>query len=399
MIDRKSKLVLLEAIDTAIKSKFCSGDVSDLRNTSFHGFLQKKHLGVFDKILHRGLNLLSKKSPEFLRMFSNSGHVYAQGVAVFIRGQLDLLRCGDPDGDLELCEKLVDWLIANRSPNEKLLCWGQPFMWYSRIPFPEHTPRATVSSQVAWAFIDLYEFTGEDKYLEYADQICQFFITRLNQGEDDLGNICFSYTTLDNFHIHNSNLMVAAVLSRVSLLSSNKNYENISSKAVKFTLRRQNVDGSWYYWSPPDKLAFKIDNYHTGFNLEALLSITTDYPEKAYLEALDAGLKYYLRYLFDGDIPKHTPDACYPIDIQACAQGIITCLLAADRYPACEAKAKELIDFTIANMYLAKKKHFCFQIQKSGKKDKSYYFRWGDSWMIRALSMSQARNRLKSEKH
>ena len=157
--------------------------------------------------------------------------------------------------------------------------------------------------------------------------------------------------------------------------------------AINFTLSYQNPDGSWYYWAPPDKLLYNIDNYHTGFVLECLnicRRVLKD--EFEYEEELRKGLKFYKNNLFlDDGTPKITPQSVYPIDIHSCAQGIITFCELLDFEPHYFSMAEKVAKWTIKHMQ-DKEGYFYYRIYKDNYVNKMPYIRWGQAWMLRALS-------------
>lgn len=380
--------ILTSIIDKAIASNFKSDDISDLLRFLPLQVAKKIPISKIRGLFLKLISYLIKYKPSLVRLFiRKTGYVYPQGQALFIRGQVNLLKSNSTLGNLELCETIASWLIENRNKDFDNNCWGQPFLWYSRKPFPPNLPRATVTSQVSWAFLDLYTLTGDEKYLEVAKSACKFFIENLNYTKDKNGNYCFSYTTIDNYHIHNASLLAASVLMRVGTLCKIDEFIEAAHAATRFSISHQNQDGSWYYWAPPDKLLYKIDNYHTGFNLEALHTIYIDSKAPEYLQSYKLGLAYYYANLFKGGMPKITNKNTFPIDIQGCAQSIITFALAKDIAIEYGDKAQEILEYTLDNFYLAEKEHFAYRIYENGFLDTSYYFRWGDAWMIRAMSL------------
>jgi len=380
--------ILELSIGLAKKKEFESYDVSGVKTPSSLIMARKIPIPIIRKVLVYGLQYIIRYYPGIVRFLSSKPkYIYPQGQAIFIRGQIELLKKNNQLGDIDLVKKIADWLIKNRSKGYDNFCWGQPFLWQSRKPFPPNLPRATVTSQVAWAFIDLYNYTSETEYLDVAISACNFFIEDLNHTPDADGDFCFSYTTIDNYHIHNASLLAAAVLMRVGTMISNEQFIEHAVRATNFSIKHQNSDGSWYYWAPPDKINYAIDNYHTGFNLESLQVIIKDHKNSDFEHAYKIGLEYYFNNLFDGVIPKCTHKSIYPIDIQGCAQSIITFALDVSGDEKFMKKAKEIVAYTNDTFFIEKKKHFAFRIYANSKTDKSYYFRWGDAWMIRALAI------------
>ena len=233
--------------------------------------------------------------------------------------------------------------------------------------------------------LDLFDYTQDQKYLDIAREVCYLFINEFNYQPDDNENICISYTPIDNYHIHNANLLAASVMMRTGRILGLDNVREFAIRAANFSTGHQNEDGSFYYWAPPDKLYFKIDNYHTGFVLESYKTIKEDCGSNLYDEAYQKGLEYYYHNLFDGPIPKMTNKRTYPIDIQSCAQSIINFSLESHQKIYLQ-KAQSIANYTINNFFIPEQDHFAYQIYANGQINKAYYFRWGDAWMIRALS-------------
>lgn len=380
--------ILYRTLEFAHKNKFRSNDISDLLNSNYYIFSRRIKPVLLGRILLYPYNRLVKSYPHLIRKFiKNRGAIYPQGQAMLVRAMVSLINSGNELGNIQEVERIANWLKKSRSLFSDNYGWGQPFLWYSSqgVIFPINIPRSTVSSQVAWAFIDLYEVTQNNEYLEIAKSVCRLFIDNFNYQEDTNGNIAFSYTTIDNYHVHNASMLAASVLSRVYRLTDIEEYRTYAKKAIDFTISHQNEDGSFYYWAPPNEVNYVIDNYHTGFVLECLKTIIEDFNKDEYTTAYQRGLNFYYDNLFEGAIPKLTPKSTYPIDIQSCAQSIIT--LSKDGRDKYLNKAIEIAEYTIENFFLEDKNHFAYRIYKNGIRDESYYFRWGDSWMIKALAL------------
>ena len=378
--------ILDTIMDHAQSNNYESYDVSDLMKNNYYLYAKNLPAGILRKAMFGSYIRLIQYKPEWVRPFvKEKGYVYPQGQSIVIRSLVELAKKKHPIGDLEEAKKIANWLIENRSPHSKHYGWGQPFLWHSRKPFPINIPRATVSSQVAWAFLDLFEITGDEQYLDIAKDVCYLFMEEFNYTPDNNGNFCISYTTIDNYHVHNASILAASVMMRVFKILEIEEIGAFGKKAIDFTTSHQNEDGSFYYWAPPDKLNYTIDNYHTGFVLESLRTIKDDWGDNSYDMVYKKGIEYYFDNLFDGATPKLTNKKKYPIDIQGCAQSIITfCMDGGD--PRYMRKAKEIADYSIGSFFLKNQKHFAYRIYKNGHKDKSYYFRWGDAWMMRALA-------------
>ena len=211
-------------------------------------------------------------------------------------------------------------------------------------------------------------------------------LNRLNIDHVDEDRVCFSYTPIDNFHVHNANLWSASVLLRAFTYIGDRKCKEMGVKALNFTVSYQNEDGSWYYWAPPDELLYSIDNYHTGFILECL-NIARRALRKEFMfeDELRKGLEFYVTNLFLEDgTPKMRPDSTYPIDIHSCAQAIITFSELSDFEPKYLDIGMKVAEWTVKNMQDTEG-YFYYRMYRN-RTDKTPYIRWGQAWMLRALS-------------
>jgi len=334
------------------------------------------------------MNRLMKRCSIFCRkLFGVKREINAKAMALFARAYLNIYRTNREQQYLEKAKCCLNWLVENPSENYSGLCWGYPFQWQTRLFMPKGTPSGVVTSIAAHAFLDAYEQLKDDEYLEIAKSCCEFITKDLNQDHVAEDQLCFSYTPIDDFHVHNSNLLCASVLLRTYRHSGNKMFKELGIKAIKYTMNHQREDGSWYYWAPPNKLIYNIDNYHTGFVLESLnICRSVLGKEFGYEEQSRKGLKFYVNNLFLSDgAPKIRHNEIYPIDIHSCSQGVITFCELADFAPEYYFYAKKIAQWTIENMQDKKDGHFYYRKYKKWT-DKTPYIRWGQAWMLRALS-------------
>jgi hypothetical protein len=338
--------------------------------------------------------VLNKASEEILKYFPLTSRkllnvkptINAKAMALFARGYLKLFRKFDEDRYKEKAMFCLHWLLENPSKGYSGLSWGYPFDWQSRVFIPKGTPSGVVTSNAAFAFLDAYGILKEKKYLKAAESCCAFILKDLNIDNISEDKICISYTPLDEFHVHNANLLSASVLLRTYSINNHDEYKETGLKAINFTMSHQNKNGSWYYWAPPDELYRAVDNYHTGFVLECLnVGRRALQNEFIYNQELKKGLDFYAKNLFLADgTPRIDYNSIYPIDIHSCAQGIITFCELMDFEPKYFYMAEKVADWSIRNMQ-DERGHFYYRRYKHFL-DKSAYTRWGQAWMHRGLS-------------
>ncbi|MFW6281811.1 MAG: hypothetical protein ACOC1O_03335 [bacterium] len=283
----------------------------------------------------------------------------------------------------------LQFLKNNAIESEKYFAWGQPYIWFSKKLIPANTPRTTVTTQVIQAFLDGYEHTRNKEFLRIAVNASWFLLKGMNWDIDKDGDYCVSYTPLDNYHIHNANMLASAALIRTWYYAGIDEFYDYGLKSAKFTSKYQNKDGSWYYKAPPDLVKGKIDNIHTGFILESFVILKQYLGEDFYFKKVfSKGVEYYYNNLFKNDyLPKMTPDKTYPIDIQNCAQSIITFTQLNNYFNGLDERVKNIFEWTMKEMYDVQKGFFYYRLYKSGKVDKTPYIRWGQSWMLRAVAL------------
>ena len=372
----------IDLLDKWIEQNGWAGyDPYDIKGTKLLLFLQKNRYTNF------GSNLFLNRFPMLSRkVFRVKKEINAKAMALFARGYLNLYRKSGDENYLKKALFCLNWLIENPSKGYSGLCWGYPFDWQSRVFIPKETPSGVVTSTAAYAFLDAYEILKDKKYLNIAKSCCDFILNDLNIDDVDENKICFSYTPVDTFHVHNASLFSASTLLRTFSYADNEKYKDVGIKAINFTVSHQNKDGSWYYWAPPDKLLYNVDNYHTGFVLECLnICRRALGSEFLYEKQLSEGLEFYARNLFlDDGTPKFTPKFVYPVDINSCAQAIITFCELADFTPMYLNMTKKVASWTIENMQ-DEEGYFYYRIYKNYV-DRMPYIRWGQAWMLWGLS-------------
>jgi len=374
-IDSKNLPKSLDILKWAIKEDFSGYDPYDGLNLPIlEGLplLKNKYLLTF-------ITQFFKNFPINLRPFLGiKKERNAKGIALFIFGLLNLYELKKDEIYLKISYELINWLIENKSSYTNKFAWGYNFPWQSRNSFkPRYYPNIVTTSFVAHSFIDIYEKTGNIKYLNVAISSADFIIEELNIYEDERG-ICFSYSPSDAERIYNASLLGAWLLIRVWNFTKINKYIDFGKKSVMFVINSQNRDGSWYYGDNENQKW--IDNFHTGYNLWSLLKIDKIKVIEAVKESICKGLDYYISNLFNKDmVPKYFLGNIYPIDIHSFAVSMIVLK---------EARYKELsrkIFKNAVNLLYSGKDHFYFR-KTAFWINKIPYVRWSNAWMFYAMT-------------
>jgi len=315
-----------------------------------------------------------------------------KAIGLFLSSYCKLFKSGliNKKDFSDVTAELVDYLQKKKSKGYSGLCWGYNFAWQDLKRYSEKwLPNIVATSYVGNSFLDLYEITGEEKYLDFVKSICNFILKDLNITTTQEG-ICFSYTPIDKFVVHNANCLGAAFLSRVYSFTQEKKLLEYSTKAFDFSLSFQKNDGSWAY--SLDSVTHKERNqldYHQGFILDSIINFITFTRKNdcKYLQSLMKGIEFYITQQFEErGCSKWRLPWRFPVDIHNQAQGIITL---SKMYEMCKEEkyldfVKKMTEWTIEHMQ-DKKGYFYYQ-KWSFFTNKISYMRWGQAWMMLALS-------------
>jgi len=299
---------------------------------------------------------------------------------------MSLYRSSGEKTYLKKSENILQWLTLNTSNGYPGVSWGYPFHWRSRLLIPRGTPSSVVTSVVGDAFLDHYQLTDSNESLKVALNIAEFFLRSLNRYEKNIDQVCFSYTPIDNFKVHNASLFVAAFLIRLWAFTGIEEYRKLAHNAARYTVSEQNADGSFFYWGSESPTI--IDHYHTGFVLRHLDTIRRTSEESYLLEPLKRGYRFYLNKLFSKDnIPKHTPEILYPINIHSCSEALLCLSQLAGDHKEFE-RIFSVAKFTIESMQTSDG-YFIAEMRNGRFFYKNLpipYMRWAQAWMLLALA-------------
>jgi len=330
------------------------------------------------------IQFFKRSSLNFRKMLKVEKGYNPKGLGLFLNGYCNLYRVR-PDVDvLNQIHFLANKLIVLQTKGYSGSCWGYNFDWQARAFYqPKFTPTVVATSFIASALFDAYEVTGEILYLETAISSGDFILKDLNRTYGKGGTFCFSYSPKDRSQVFNASLLGSKLLGRIYTYTQDKNILEDAMLSINYCCEAQNEDGSWSYGNLP--FHQWIDNFHTGFNLEALCSFQRYTGIFDFDVNIEKGLNYYLNTFFtDEGVPKYFNNKTYPVDIHSSAQLIMT-LASAGKFDEKIQIVKKVLKWTIGNMQ-DKQGFFYYQFRKSFT-NKIPYMRWAQSWMFYAMSV------------
>lgn len=323
--------------------------------------------------------------------------IYPKGMGLAVAAYADLFAATGHEGYLAKAKQCAEWLENNTSDGFAGACWGYPFDWQSRILIPRGIPSSVVSAVVGDGFWRLYRVTGDERYLRVCQDITKFFLAHLRRTFQSDDAICFSYTPLDDFQVHNANLFVAEFLTRVGKETGDENLVEQGVRAGRFALREQNQDGALFYWGKAQESRYSpggkpwIDHYHSGFEIRLLYGLWQNTRDSSFRKAYQAYYDFYRTTLYlEGGVPKYTPDSHYPVDIHSCAEAILCNATLLPEQAEALPLLQEVVPWTLENMEYQPGRYAYWLVQKRSKiiRVSIPFIRWGQSWMLRALSQA-----------
>lgn len=301
-------------------------------------------------------------------------------------GYLIMYRSTGKQEYLEKAIRCLDWLDKHKCPSFKYHSWSNHFDYASRSGYyTRNHPIVVWTSLIGHAYVESYEITGESRFLNIAESACHW-VMALPREFTESGN-CISYLPDRVNSVHNANMLGAGLLARTAAKTGNKGFIQVARSAMEYSCVRQRSDGSWWYAEQPNHEW--IDNFHTGYNLDALRYYIDNSGDTEFTPNLEKGYQYFKEHFFEpSGRPKYYHSRTYPIDIQCASQAIDTLTWFSDRDPESLAIAQKVAAWTIRNMQ-DRDGHFYYRkypliIAKASM------LHWGQATMYKALSLLYA---------
>jgi hypothetical protein len=370
-------------LDALQKSDYAGWDVFDglnsrlFKNTPFYK----------NSLLRLAWIQLFKRSPVNLRgITAVPKGQNPKALALFISAFLNLAKIYPEKLLRARAETVAEKLLSLKSDGYSGLSFGYNFDWQARAFFvPAYKPNMICSVFAAQAFLDLFEVSNDQQWLQLALQVKEFILAhQILMNTDD--QLCFSYIPGEKAVVHNINLLGASFLSRLFRLTGDHVLKNLAQSAIRFSINAQDERGAWVYGQR--KHHQWVDNFHTGYNLTAIFDYQNNTGDDSFRGAITKGLQFHAsnHFLENDLLPKYTDIKVYPLDIHNYSQTIISAVKLASLWPESEQYALKTIQNAFTLMFDPVRNYFYFQKNRYTT-NKNNYIRWGQAWMIYALSL------------
>ena len=357
-------------------------DLYDTLNSKFSGLLFGKWL----KIL---ATQAQKRNPVNIRkLLLIRKERNPKGIGLFLNAYGYMFQLFPNEEIKKTMVELFNWLIENCSRGYSGYAWGYNFDWADRKRFVKaHTPSSVVTAFVGKGIYSYYSTTKDERAKEILRSSCEFILNDLPRIDNDLG-ICFSYTPIQKDCVYNVSLLGAELLSLTYSLTKEEHLKQHVKKAVDFAIAHQHSDGHWNYSKDLTTGKEKVQlDFHQGYMLDSIKTCInlTNIADTTYMQALKKGLSFYRQeQFFDDGRSKWRIPKIWPIEIHNQSQGILTFSRSFDIDAQYLDFAITIAEWTIANMQSTQ--GYFYNRKYNYYSNKIPYMRWGQAWMLLALS-------------
>jgi hypothetical protein len=178
----------------------------------------------------------------------------------------------------------------------------------------------------------------DQKWLQIMRSIAEHTLMSYRDLEiaPDTASCAYTPAPDDPGGVINASAYRAYLLTKAGIDLSESKYLEVARRNLNFVLACQDVDGFWYYAT--DGIREFVDHFHTCFVLKALAKIEQLTGCPACREAIERGIRYYVRSLFDANhlpVPfsKKPRLTVYRRELYDYAECINLAILLAGRFP------------------------------------------------------------------
>ena len=382
-----------QVLERMIKTSFCGYDPSAInfskRAIKIRHAINKVPNRTVRKVINSVYSRFIYYSGEYaVYLLRPQKAVYSKGLALILSG----LTCDDTPND-ELIDLIVDLIMSKRIPGTYLWAHDIDYSFPGGHAVTTKTPNLVTTAFVANAFYDLYRKTNRVFYKEIFNKIVCDLLEKVPYKELSSDKICFMYTPITDYHVHNANLLYAELLAKKIHLGSEDadHLTNLIERALNYSLSDFDETGTYPYAGPPTR-KFAIDNYHTGYLLRSLREI--DFLIGGALSQDLGGeirrlLSFYIKnFVADGYIIRDHENT---IQSHSLAEAILIFkIFQSQLCPKDRGAVLAAIRKTMEVLYISEDHYFINNAKRIAGifiKDKTEMVRWSNAWMFYALSV------------
>jgi len=245
----------------------------------------------------------------------------------------------------------LEVLEATRCSGWKRHAWGYPFDWVCiGATLGKETPLITTEPYVYEAFSQVYDIDKDEKWRGVLHSLAQHVSEDYYDTPTSSRGASASYTPATQpaaDGIVNASAYRAYLLTKAALEFSDEKYRGQAERNMHFVLEAQQADGAWYY--AMDGKRHFIDHYHTCFVLKALVKIERLTGDAQCSQAIERGVQYYVRNLFDeSGLPKPFSKAprltIYRRELYDYAECLNLAVLLNGRFPELDKRLETVLD-------------------------------------------------------
>ena len=376
------KKVLNDLTEYLKKENYMGYDLYDTLNSPFI----LKSFGNWLSIL---AIQFQKRNPINIRSFLLIKKEYnPKAMGLFLSAFSRLYRITKNPKYLKEADFFFNWLKNNYSEGYSGYAWGYNFPWASKDKYLErYSPTSVVTGFVCNGMYDYHSVTGNITALDIMKSAGEFLKKDIVKSTYN-DKVCFSYTTQKADNCYNASLLAAQTFAQLYSITNEKQYYDLSTKALYYVISKQKPDGRWNYSIDEQngKEREQID-FHQGYILNSIYKILKycKILDPKVEQSLKKGLLFYKENQFyKNGVSLWRLPKIYPVDIHNQAQGIITFSYLQQYMDDGRDFAKVIADWTINNMF-DKSGFFYFRKYRIFK-NKISYTRWSQAWMLLALT-------------
>jgi hypothetical protein len=307
-----------------------------------------------------------------------------KGMAFLAKG---FLRLYQATGDAVWREKTymaLEWLIENQSRGYSGACWGNHFDYQSRSTYVRKwAPSVVWTSLIGHAFLDAYDYLSQERFLRVAISACEHIQRDLGAYSEG-GTLCINYFPTSKHQVHNANTLGASLLARAYFHTRNEVFREFAEKAMQYTAKYQQPDGSWYYGQEVN--LNWVDNFHTAYVLDCFKYYGEYTGDTQFEGKLMDGYRYWKKTFFLADgTPRYYNHKTLPVDIQCSSQAIDTLVFFQDRDADGLPLAIKVAEWTIRHMQ-DRSGYFYYRRYSPWLVNKTATLHWGQATMLCALA-------------